>query len=91
MPFASIADFRDIESLNHYAVAVERGEDPEHVLAALRAMGRDNARTPVQWDASPARRVHHRHALDRGQPDYLEVNAAAQVDDPARCSPTTAG
>jgi oligo-1,6-glucosidase len=82
MPFASIADFCDIESLNHYAVAVARGDDPQHVLAALRAMSRDNARTPVQWDASP-------HAgFTTGTPwievnaNYPEINAAAQVDDP---------
>src|SRR3712207_7459529 len=51
-PFADLADFRDIESLNHYAHAVAMGDPPEHVLAGLRAMGRDNARTPMQWDAS---------------------------------------
>ena len=32
---------------------------------ALRAMSRDNARTPMQWDALAARRLHHRHAVDR--------------------------
>ena len=32
-------------------------------------MSRDNARTPMQWDASPQRRLHHRHAVDRGQPE----------------------
>jgi oligo-1,6-glucosidase len=83
MPFASIADFRDIESLNHYAVAVERGDDPEQVLAALRVMGRDNARTPVQWDASPHAGFTTGTPWIGVNPDYPEVNAAAQVDDPA--------
>ena len=79
----SIADFRDIESLNHYAAAVARGEDPEHVLAAMRMMGRDNARTPVQWDASPNAGLHHRDAVDRrSTPTTSQINAAAQVDDP---------
>ena len=82
MPFGSIADFRDIESLNHYAVAVARGEDPEHVLAALRAMGRDNARTPVQWDASSHAGFTTGVPWIAVNPDYPEVNAAAQVDDP---------
>ncbi|MBF4463556.1 MULTISPECIES: glycoside hydrolase family 13 protein [unclassified Rathayibacter] len=54
VPFAGIDDFRDVESLNYYAEAVgERGEDPEVVLAGLRAQSRDNARTPVQWDDGP--------------------------------------
>ena len=82
MPFASIDDFRDIESLNHYAEAVARGEDPEHVLAALRAMSRDNARTPVQWDASPHAGFTTGTPWIAVNPNYPEINAAAQVDDP---------
>ncbi len=53
-PFARIDDYRDIESLNHYRYEVDvRGQDPQAVLADLRAVSRDNARTPMQWDASP--------------------------------------
>ena len=50
--FDEIGAFRDIESLNHYAEAIAAGEDPDAVLAGLRAMSRDNARTPMQWDAA---------------------------------------
>jgi oligo-1,6-glucosidase len=82
MPFASIVDFRDIESLNHYADAVGRGEDPEHVLAVLRAMSRDNARTPVQWDDSPHAGFTTGTPWIDVNPNYREINAAAQVDDP---------
>ena len=39
--------------------------DPAEVLRALRADGRDNARTPMQWDGGRARRLHHRHAVAR--------------------------
>jgi oligo-1,6-glucosidase len=83
MPFASIDDFRDIESLNHYTAATARGEDPEHVLAALRVMGRDNARTPVQWDASPNAGFTTGTPWIAVNPDYPQVNAATQVDDSA--------
>ena len=54
VPFAGPADFRDIESVNHFAVATAAGDDPNAVLAALRLRSRDNARTPMQWDASAA-------------------------------------
>src|SRR4029078_4501120 len=47
-----VEDFRDLESVNHFQAATGRGEDPDEVMAALRTMGRDNARTPMQWDAS---------------------------------------
>jgi oligo-1,6-glucosidase len=81
-PFERIEDFRDIESRNHYAEAVAAGAAPDHVLAALRAMSRDNARTPMQWDDS-------RHAgFTTGtpwiavNPNHREVNAQAAVADP---------
>ena len=59
------------------------GEDPAHVLAALRPMSRDNARTPVQWDGSPTRRLHHRDAVAAGQPRPRRVERrGASGDDP---------
>ena len=44
-PFASIDDFRDLESLNHYRDSTADGDDPEAVLAALRARA---ATTPAR-------------------------------------------
>jgi oligo-1,6-glucosidase len=81
-PFNTIEDFQDIESLNHYREAVARGETPDDVLLALRKMGRDNARTPMQWDAS-------RHAgFTTGEPwlgvnpNHVSINAESEVADP---------
>ncbi|MCB9454265.1 MAG: alpha-glucosidase [Anaerolineaceae bacterium] len=52
-PFDSIADYRDIETVNLYHELVnEQGMDAEAVLRILHAKSRDNARTPVQWDNS---------------------------------------
>ena len=51
--FDSIHDYQDIESLNLYKELVgEKGLNPNEALALIRAKGRDNARTPMQWDAS---------------------------------------
>ncbi|HEV7948219.1 MAG TPA: alpha-glucosidase, partial [Glaciihabitans sp.] len=50
--FTQLSDYRDIESLNYYNEAVASGADPAEILAALQIRSRDNARTPVQWDAS---------------------------------------
>ena len=47
--FDSIDDYRDIESLNHFCEAVQEfDQSPSAVLAGVHAMGRDNARTPMQ-------------------------------------------
>jgi oligo-1,6-glucosidase len=81
-PFRTLEDFADIESLNHYVHAVSGGVDAEHVLTALRKMSRDNARTPVQWDASPSAGFTTGTPWLPVNPDHAEWNAAAQRDDP---------
>ena len=51
--FPSIDDYRDIESINHYRERLEKyDESPAAVLPGVHARGRDNARTPMQWDSS---------------------------------------
>ncbi|MEU9291402.1 alpha-glucosidase [Streptomyces sp. NPDC048275] len=81
-PFERLDDFRDIESLNHYAEAVAAGADPEQILSALRVAGRDNARTPMQWDAGPNAGFTTGLPWLPVNPDHVEINAAAAVADP---------
>ena len=80
-PFGGIDEFRDIESLNHYTQAVTLGADPERVLESLRSRGRDNARTPVQWDDSPHAGFTTGDPWLPVDPDHAEVNAAAAIAD----------
>jgi oligo-1,6-glucosidase len=82
-PFAGIADFRDIEAIGQYAQAVElEGRSPEDVLAVLRARGRDNARTPMQWDDSPHAGFTTGTPWLAVNPNHTEINAAAAAADP---------
>jgi oligo-1,6-glucosidase len=81
-PFAGVHEMRDIESLNHYAEAVAAGNKPESVLRGLRSMGRDNARTPVQWDASSNAGFTTGQPWIAVNPNHTWLNAAAQYDDP---------
>ncbi|HLM07170.1 MAG TPA: alpha-glucosidase [Blastococcus sp.] len=81
-PFAGVDDFRDIESVNHFGTAMVAGEDPARVLAAMRRMSRDNARTPVQWDASPNAGFTTGTPWLPVNPDHVEWNAEAQRGDP---------
>ena len=82
-PFTSVEQFRDIESVNHWAHTVGAGRArAEDVLPAMRAMSRDNARTPVQWDAGPNAGFTTGEPWLAVNPDHVEVNVAAQRDDP---------
>ncbi|MCM4078504.1 glycoside hydrolase family 13 protein [Paractinoplanes hotanensis] len=82
-PFSSIDEFRDIEALGQYAQAVElEGRSPEEVLTVLRARGRDNARTPMQWNASAHAGFTAGTPWLAVNPNYPEINAEAAHADP---------
>ncbi|MEW4285607.1 glycoside hydrolase family 13 protein [Priestia koreensis] len=49
----SINDYKDIETLNMYREKVVEGHaDEQKVMNSIYVKGRDNARTPIQWDDS---------------------------------------
>ena len=55
VPFQSIDDLNDIESINYYKVHVQNGENPEQVWKTVLAGTRDHARIPLPWDEKSAR------------------------------------
>jgi oligo-1,6-glucosidase len=81
-PFTSIEEFDDIESVNYFHESVALGEDPEDVLASLRAMSRDNSRTPMQWDDSSHAGFTTGTPWLAVNPNHREVNAVRQVGVP---------
>ncbi|WP_426997472.1 glycoside hydrolase family 13 protein [Pseudarthrobacter sp. N5] len=83
MTFGAISDYRDIEVLNHHREATTHlGHTDAEVLAALAPLNRDNARTPVQWDASRHGGFTTGAPWIAVNPNSNHINAAAQVDDP---------
>jgi oligo-1,6-glucosidase len=81
-PFDRIDAFQDIESLNHYRESVAAQADPAELLTIMRRASRDNARTPVQWDATPNAGFTAGVPWIAVNPDYPSWNVAAQEDDP---------
>ena len=49
--YASIDQYRDVESLNYYEILCREGKSSAEALAILAARSRDNGRTPMQWSA----------------------------------------
>ncbi|MCC3356325.1 glycoside hydrolase family 13 protein [Bacillus sp. REN16] len=80
--FDTIDDYKDIETLNMYREKVEAGIDPEEIMQSIYAKGRDNARTPMQWDESENAGFTTGTPWLSVNPNYREINAAKQVEDP---------
>ena len=84
VPFTSIDQFRDLDSINAYRELVEE----QHVFTAEEMMrylcrkSRDNARTPFQWDDSAYAGFSTVEPWIMVNPNYKEINAKKQVDDP---------
>ena len=80
--FNGIGSYRDLETINHYHERVGAGDNPQAVLAGLPANSRDNARTPVQWDAGPQAGFTTGRPWIDVTPNHTEINAASQVGKP---------
>ncbi|SMF92925.1 glucan 1,6-alpha-glucosidase [Paenibacillus uliginis N3/975] len=51
-PVSSIDEVEDIESVNMYHARLANGYAVSDIIESINAKGRDNARTPMQWDGS---------------------------------------
>lgn len=81
--FGRIEDYRDVDALNLYRARVtEGGGDPAATLGAIHLKGRDNARTPMQWDASANAGFTTGTPWIGVNPNYPEVNVEAALADP---------
>jgi len=78
-PFATGADFQDVEVVNYLASLRARGGDEETALTGIRKISRDNARTPVQWDSGPYAGFSSVSPWLPVNPNASWLNAAAQV------------
>lgn len=80
--FDSIDDYKDIETLNMYNEKVnQNGEDPAKVMESIYVKGRDNARTPFQWDNSEHGGFTAGTPWIQVNPNYTEINARQAVND----------
>lgn len=82
--FPSISDYRDLDSLNMYDDFVtDRGSlTPVEGMEMIYAKGRDNARTPVQWDSSAHGGFSTGTPWIDVNPNFTEINAQAALDNP---------
>jgi oligo-1,6-glucosidase len=80
--FTAIEHYKDIEILNMYREKVtEGGADPNSVLNAIHIKGRDNARTPMQWDDSANAGFTEGEPWLKVNPNYKEINVEQALAD----------
>ena len=78
--FNSVDDFRDLESINAYRELVESGLfTKEDMFPKIAHKSRDNARTPMQWDASENAGFTTGTPWIAVNPNYKKINVADQL------------
>ncbi|MGG3562180.1 alpha-glucosidase [Neobacillus rhizosphaerae] len=80
--FESLEDYRDIETLNMYKERSALGYTHEEIMTSIYAKGRDNARTPVQWDETEHGGFTTGTPWIKVNPRYKEVNVKSTLEDP---------
>ena len=78
--FNSVDNFRDLESINAYKELIESGlYTKEDMFPKIAHKSRDNARTPMQWDASENAGFTAGTPWIAANPNYKKVNVADQL------------
>jgi oligo-1,6-glucosidase/glucan 1,6-alpha-glucosidase len=78
--FDNINDYKDIETLNLYSERTSLGFKEEDIMNSIKVKGRDNARTPMQWNESK------NAGFTKGEPwikinkNYKYINAKQAVE-----------
>lgn len=89
--FTRLEQYRDLEALNMFKQRVEEAhiQSAESMMDALAKRGRDNSRTPMQWNASKyagfmpfnVQSVNNAEPWISVNPNYVDINAAEQMED----------
>ena len=82
VPFLTIDEFPDIETQNIYQERLKAGFTEEETMYAIRAKARDNARTPMQWNAEKNAGFTEGTPWYRVNPNYKEINVEQALADP---------
>ena len=82
MRWQSIDDMDDVRAKRTFQEAVGQGKNPEEVLAYFSELGRDNSRTPMQWDDSDNGGFSEGTPWLKCNENYKSINVRKQFRDP---------
>ena len=79
--FDKIEDYRDIMTINLYKLISSEGGDLGEFIESQKVIGRDNGRTPFQWDAGENAGFTTGTPWLKVNPNSREINVAVQETD----------
>ncbi|MEG1946424.1 MAG: alpha-glucosidase [Lachnospiraceae bacterium] len=79
-PFEKIEEIRDPFAIDRYEQAKKCGADTKKVIDYFRERGRDNSRTPMQWDNSKHAGFSTSMPWILENPNYLILNAKNEME-----------
>lgn len=81
--FENIDDYKDIETLNLYKERLKLGYPKDEIMKSISTKGRDNARTPIQWDNSDYGGFSKVEPWIKVNPNYKYINVKQCLEDKA--------
>ncbi|PRC44108.1 glucohydrolase, partial [Mycobacterium sp. ITM-2017-0098] len=81
-PFRNAQDHKDLEAVNYHRSVLAASGDEAVALAGMAKVSRDNARTPMQWDAGSHAGFTTGDPWLPVNPNHTWLNAAAQTAAP---------
>ncbi|WP_163581793.1 glycoside hydrolase family 13 protein [Gracilibacillus saliphilus] len=80
--FDSIDDYNDVAIKNMYDNEIAEGKSHEEIMKKIWKSGRDNSRTPMQWNHEVNAGFSSGTPWLKVNPNYKEINVAAQQGNP---------
>ncbi len=80
--FGGIEDFDDVSAKNMWRELAAQGKSEEEIIAFLTNTGRDNSRTPMQWNNWPNAGFSDAEPWLKVNANYEMINVASQQQDP---------
>jgi alpha-glucosidase len=80
--FDSMDDYDDVAMKNLYRLETDAGKSHEEVMEVIWKNGRDNSRTPMQWDDSENAGFSSGKPWMKVNPNFTEINVERAKQDP---------
>ena len=77
-----LEDYKDVETINMVREKQEVGWTMDKIMKGIYAKGRDNARTPMQWNGKSYAGFSDHEPWIKVNPNYTEINVEEALKDP---------